>query len=241
MNLTKTWPETLGYGETKLGIPYSETEDGGVGPNFFDCSGLTQNVMWWAGDPNFTRTTYSQWADQRYTHMGPYAYGEAPPAQAGWIAYMHVSGEADPGHVGMCLGNGTYLNAPHTGENVQIEDIPNTPSEHVYGYLVPIYGVPTPPPPPQPTGETMIAGTPSGNGYWLCSPQGAIITRGDAQYLGGPNTSQVNGQWTGPPNLPAGHTIVSFAARGNSQGYWAEDDTGLIYAYGAAGWYGNTQ
>jgi len=86
----------------------------------------------------------------------------------------------------------------------------------------------------------MIAPTPSGNGYWLCSDQGVIITRGDAQYLGGPNTSQVNGQWGGPPNLPSGQTCVSIAAHPSQQGYWIESSAGDIYAYGAAQWKGNT-
>jgi hypothetical protein len=95
------------------------------------------------------------------------------------------------------------------------------------------------PSPPQPQGEPMIAPTPSGNGYWLCSAQGAIITRGDAQYLGGPNTSQTATGWDGPPNLPAGQTIVSLAAHPTQQGYWAESSGGLIYSYGASQWHGN--
>lgn len=163
--LRATFADTLAYGETKLGIPYSEILDGGVGPNFFDCSGLMQNIMRWAGDAAFTRTTYSQIDDKRYQKLGPYfVAGAAPRAQAGWLAYMHVDGEADPGHVGYCLGNGTFLNAPHTGADVRIEAISNTASEHVYAYLVPVYSAVTtvkPPAPvlpssPQPTAPTSL-------------------------------------------------------------------------------------
>lgn len=165
VQLSATWPSTIAYGQTKIGIPYSEVLDGGTGPNYFDCSGLMQNIFRWAGDSQFTRTTYSQWADERYEHLGPYAFGEAPPAQAGWIAYIHVDGEADPGHVGLCLGNGTYLNAPHTGEDIQIAPIPNSESEHVYGYLVPIYRattvVTTGPVPGSPTQQPTATPTPT--------------------------------------------------------------------------------
>jgi hypothetical protein len=83
-------------------------------------------------------------------------------------------------------------------------------------------------------GGTMFAPTPSGNGGWTCSSQGAIVTYGDAQYLGGPNTSLVNGEWDGPPNLIQGRVIVSFASHPTQQGYWCWDNVGDEYAYGAA-------
>ena len=97
--------------------------------------------------------------------------------------------------------------------------------------------VPRPGPSPTPTiqGDSMIAPTPSGKGLWRCDADGAIITYGDAGYYGGPNTSQLpNGQWGGPPNLPAGETCVSIAAHPTLQGYWVESDVGNIYAYGAS-------
>lgn len=80
----------------------------------------------------------------------------------------------------------------------------------------------------------MLAPTPSGNGFWTCSASGAIITWGDAQYFGGPNTSKTATGWNGPPNLIPGHVIVSITAHPNSQGYWCEDNAGNRYAYGAA-------
>lgn len=95
-----------------------------------------------------------------------------------------------------------------------------------------------PEPPPIIKENDMIASTPSGNGYWICHPNGAIDARGDAQYLGGANTSELNGQWTGPPSLPAGHSVTGFTAHPSTEGYWIESD-GLVYAYGAAAWHGN--
>lgn len=130
--------------EARLGHPYSETIDGGVGPEYFDCSGLVMVCLDAIGI-NFTRTTYSQWADARYVHKPPSAV-----PQPGWIVYMHVAGEQDPGHVGVYLGGGQFINAPHTGAFVRIETISNSPSEHVFGYIVPPYGSPAPPIPPIP-------------------------------------------------------------------------------------------
>jgi hypothetical protein len=99
---------------------------------------------------------------------------------------------------------------------------------------------PPPPPAPAPTMVDMIAPTPSGNGYWLIDQSGAVITRGDAQYFGGPNTSPANGTPSGgPPVLPAGQSIVSVGSHPTQQGYWCESSGGLVYGYGASKWFGN--
>lgn len=145
--------------EARLGKPYSETVDGGVGPDYYDCSGLV-DVCLNAIGISCTRTTYSQWADQRYEHL---------PAntalQVGDVVYMHVAGEPDPGHVGVYVGNGEYINAPHTGAFVRIEAIPSTPSEHIFGVIRPPFAAPTPTPAPKPAppiiatlGEEMAEG-----------------------------------------------------------------------------------
>lgn len=91
-----------------------------------------------------------------------------------------------------------------------------------------------------PIGELeMLAPTPQGKGFWTINAAGAIVTHGDAQYLGGPNTSNTApaGQppvWNGPPNLIPGHVVASITAHPLEQGYWVEDNVGNIYAYGAA-------
>lgn len=98
---------------------------------------------------------------------------------------------------------------------------------------------PVPPPAPKVDPDMLIALTETGKGYWLCSPSGAVETFGDAQYLGGPNTSLVNGKWTGPPNLPAGHTCTDIVSWPGAQGYSIVDDKGLVFSYGSALWLGN--
>lgn len=134
--------------DARLGKPYSEVIDGGVGPDYYDCSGLTEVCLNAIGIP-YTRSTYTQWADPRYLHFGPYNYGAALPAlQVGDVLYMHADGEEDPGHVGTYDGSGVYIDAPHTGAFVRIEEIPNTPGEHVFGIIRPPFAVIPPPIPP---------------------------------------------------------------------------------------------
>lgn len=101
-------------------------------------------------------------------------------------------------------------------------------SEIQYDTLFGIYDAPTG------DGDIMLAPTPSGNGYWRLSAAGAIVTYGDAQYLGGPNTSKTATGWNGPPNLLPGHVCVSIVSHPLEQGYWIEDNAGNLYAYGAA-------
>ena len=88
---------------------------------------------------------------------------------------------------------------------------------------------------PQPVpvlkGEDMIASTPSGNGYWVCKPDGSIWSYGDAQYLNGLNyPTQL---------LSPGDQATGFAAYpGPKQGYWISTATGAVFAFGAAGYHG---
>jgi hypothetical protein len=142
----------------------------------------------------------------------PAAYGQGYP---GWGALWQFTDAATiPGISGPVDENRWY------GSQIQYETL---------------FGLLEPPPPVISGGDTnMLAPTPSGKGFWRCNALGAITTYGDAQYLGGPNTSKVNGQWGGPPDLPAGQTCVSIASHPGTQGYWIESSAGSIYAYGDA-------
>jgi hypothetical protein len=92
-------------------------------------------------------------------------------------------------------------------------------------------GIDPAPDPPQSPGDDMIASTPSGNGYWICKPDGSIWSFGDAQWLGAMN-------W--PTNvLVPGDTITGFTSHPTTPGYWISTDKGSVYAYGAATWHGN--
>lgn len=98
-------------------------------------------------------------------------------------------------------------------------------------------------PPPLTGGAKMLAPTPTGNGYWTVDAAGAVYARGDAEYLGGPNTSNTApagqpAKWDGPPNLIPGRVVVSIASHPVTQGYWIEDNYGDVFAYGAAPYLG---
>jgi cell wall-associated NlpC family hydrolase len=90
----------------KLGTPYLW---GGTGPRY-DCSGLTQ-AAWAAAGISLPRTTYEQW--DVGTHVG---FGQLQPGDL-------VFFEASLGHMGMYLGGGKMIHAPHTGDVVKISDI----------------------------------------------------------------------------------------------------------------------
>jgi hypothetical protein len=212
--------------DARLGKPYSETIDGGVGPDYYDCSGLVEVCLNAIGIP-YTRTTYSQWADERYEHFGPFAFGAPLPALlVGDVLYMHVDGEADPGHVGVYVGSGQYLNAPHTGAVVRVEEIPNSSSEHVYGIIRPPFSVPGPAPTPTPTptpqpqeAQNMQCTDPVTGGVWTLGPDGHVEgepeAAGGPPYLGALNGNRFNWQAVGQ--------LVGFSARIDGNGQWGYD------------------
>ena len=87
-----------------------------------------------------------------------------------------------------------------------------------------------PAPSPVLKGDEMIASTPSGNGYWVCKPDGSIWSYGDAQYLNGLNyPTQL---------LSPGDSATGFAAHPTAQGYWISTASGAVFAFGAAGYHG---
>lgn len=85
---------------------------GAAGPNNFDCSGLTQYVF-----RKFGVNLPHSAASQRY-------YGRAvaaSQARAGDIVVFSEGGSW--GHVGIYLGGGYMLDAPHSGAQVRIEKV----------------------------------------------------------------------------------------------------------------------
>jgi cell wall-associated NlpC family hydrolase len=85
---------------------------GAAGPNRFDCSGLTQYVYGKVG----VRLPHSA-AGQRNA-------GRAVPASQARAGDLVVFSEGGSwGHVGIYLGNGYMLDAPHTGAKVRIEKV----------------------------------------------------------------------------------------------------------------------
>jgi cell wall-associated NlpC family hydrolase len=103
---------------SQVGVPYRwGGETPGVG---FDCSGLVQWAYGTAGIV-LPRTSQAQWA--ALPHLAPNA-----PLQVGDLLFFEP-GPDGPGHVGIYLGNGLMLDAPHTGADVRIE--PYTWSSYV--------------------------------------------------------------------------------------------------------------
>jgi hypothetical protein len=177
-------------------------------------------------------------------NVGDGSYGGQvvfPTLAAGVNAYIHTM--LEPAYTAVGHASTPFLQCWALGASPWAAGHYGTPSGSdlwsiIQEYYLQQYDLPPPAPKPEGT-KNMIAPTPSGAGYWTCSATGAVESFGDAQYQGGPNTSKTATGWNGPPNLVAGHNIIGFAASPVGSGYWCEDNFGLIYAYGAAGWHGN--
>ena len=103
----------IAFAEAQLGKPYCW---GGQGPGCFDCSGLVF-AAYAAGGIRIARTTFGWQQD------GP----QVPLSQLQPGDLLFSAGSdgtpASPGHVVMYLGSGQVIQAPMTGENVQIDPI----------------------------------------------------------------------------------------------------------------------
>jgi cell wall-associated NlpC family hydrolase len=98
--------------EQYLGVPY---QWGGTSPTTgFDCSGLVQHVY---GDLGITVPRTSQEQVNVGTPVDSLA-----DAQPGDLVFFEP-GPSGPGHVGIYIGNGQMIDAPHTGTDVQIQSV----------------------------------------------------------------------------------------------------------------------
>ena len=98
--------QAIRFGLAQLGKPY---EWGATGPNSYDCSGLTQAAYAAAGI-TIGRVTTAQVLDGIGVPVGS--------LQRGDLIFP------DSGHVEIALGDGTALQAPHTGDVVRISPVP---------------------------------------------------------------------------------------------------------------------
>jgi cell wall-associated NlpC family hydrolase len=103
----------IAFAEAQLGKPYCW---GGQGPSCFDCSGLVFAAYAAAGI-HIARTTF-EWQQD-----GPVI--PLSRIQPGDLLFSAGSDgtPANPGHVVMYLGGGEVIQAPETGEDVQIDPI----------------------------------------------------------------------------------------------------------------------
>jgi cell wall-associated NlpC family hydrolase len=96
--------------ERFLGVPYVW---GGATPTGFDCSGLVMYVYGQLGVSlvHFSGTQYHEGAPVPASALAP-----------GDLVFFHP-GPLGPGHVGMYIGEGRFIHAPHTGDVVKISSL----------------------------------------------------------------------------------------------------------------------
>lgn len=96
-----------------IGTPYVW---GGAKPGGFDCSGLLQ-YAWGKAGVKIPRVTYDQWRAGK-------AVGRTQ-LQAGDAVFFRGSDSKNglPGHVGMYIGGGRFIEAPKTGDVVHISNL----------------------------------------------------------------------------------------------------------------------
>jgi cell wall-associated NlpC family hydrolase len=107
--------KAVAFERAQLGKPYVW---GATGPDSYDCSGLTQ-AAWKAAGDDIPRTTGEQ-----VNYGTRITQDELRP---GDLIFFY----SDASHVGMYIGNGEMIHAPHTGTVVKIAPITEMP---IYGY-----------------------------------------------------------------------------------------------------------
>ena len=89
---------------------------GGTTPRGFDCSGLTQYVC------NAVGVSIKRVADDQWKHSGTYV--TKSELEPGDLVYFGYGNNAT--HVGVYVGDGQMIHAPHTGDVVRYADINNS-------------------------------------------------------------------------------------------------------------------
>jgi cell wall-associated NlpC family hydrolase len=105
--------QAIAFAEAQLGKPYIW---GGTGPAGYDCSGLVYAAYASAGIA-IARTTFGWRQDGPVAPLSNLEPGDL-------LFYAGSDGSAtDPGHVVLYLGGGRVIQAPQTGEDVQIDPV----------------------------------------------------------------------------------------------------------------------
>jgi peptidoglycan DL-endopeptidase CwlO len=99
----------VAYASNFLGTPYVW---GANGPESFDCSGFVRYVYSHFG-VSLSRTTYTQ--------INEGSYVSRDDLQPGDLVFFGSG--SDPHHVGMYVGNNSYIHAPRTGDVVKVSPL----------------------------------------------------------------------------------------------------------------------
>ena len=105
--------QAISFAYAQLGDPYVW---GAAGPDSWDCSGLTMGAWASAG------VYLPHYSVAQYDATTPISVGDLRPGDLVFWA----SNPSDPGtifHVGLYIGNGNMIHAPHTGAVVRVESI----------------------------------------------------------------------------------------------------------------------
>lgn len=101
---------------SQLRIPYAwGAESPGKG---FDCSGL---VQWAYGKVGISLPRTSE---EQFTATTPVPAAQAQPGDL-MFSEFGAQGQTGPGHVGIYIGNGKFIDAPYTGVDVRVDNVPS--------------------------------------------------------------------------------------------------------------------
>jgi cell wall-associated NlpC family hydrolase len=103
--------QAVAFAKAQLGKPY---EWGASGPSTYDCSGLTM-MSWNAAGISIDHYSVAQYGEG--THVSRI---DLRPGDLVFFAY-NTSDASTIHHVGIYVGNGQMIDAPHTGANVQYD------------------------------------------------------------------------------------------------------------------------
>ncbi|NEA28824.1 NlpC/P60 family protein [Actinomadura bangladeshensis] len=108
----KAAAKAIAYARAQLGKPYVW---GATGPGAFDCSGLTYAAYRAAG-VDIPRVSGAQWR-----HGPRVPHGREQPGDLVFFNSGPGTAANNPGHVGLVVGGGKMIAAPHTGTVVQVQ------------------------------------------------------------------------------------------------------------------------